>query len=177
MQLRRHILLILAGCVLVLQVPPGKAASPAGPELSDRDDQTLAIIVNRDNPVQDLSYGELRRVFLGERSHWPNGRRITVVMMEPGAPERKGMLREVYRMSEDEVNRHFLRGVFTGEVFASPKMLASPVGVKKFVFNVPGAIGYVKLSDVDDTVKVIKVDGRSPEDKDYRIQIDPHPAK
>jgi ABC-type phosphate transport system substrate-binding protein len=177
MQLRRHILLILAGCVLALQVPLGKAASPTGPDLSDRADQTLAIIVNRQNPVQDLSYGELRRVFLGERNHWPNGRRITVVMMEPGAPERKSMLREVYRMSEDEANRHFLRGVFTGEVFASPKMLASPVGVKKFVFNVPGAIGYVKLSDVDDTVKVIKVDGRSPEDKDYRIQIDPHPAK
>src|SRR5437868_11369677 len=135
MQFTRHILLILAAWVLLIQVPMGKAASPAAPDLADRADQTVAIIVNRDNPVQDLSYGELRRVFLGERSHWPNGRRITVVMMEPGAQERKTMLREVYRMSEDEVNRHFLRGLFTGEVFASPKTLASPVGVKKFVFN------------------------------------------
>lgn len=174
MQLGRSILLIWAICLLSMPVPGGKAAVPAGPaaDVSEQSEGALAIIVNRANPVEDLSYAELRRVFLGERSHWPNGRRITLVMMEPGTLERKTMLHEVYHMSEEEVNRHFLRGVFTGEVFASPKMLASPVGVRKFVFNVPGAIGYVKVSDVDDSVKVIKVEGRSPEDTDYRIQID-----
>jgi ABC-type phosphate transport system substrate-binding protein len=179
MTLRRLISLMFAICVLAMQASPGKAAGPAGPkaDVSQQAEGVLAIIVNRDNPVDDLSYSELRRVFLGERSHWPNGRRITLVMMEPGTPERKIMLREVYHMSEEELNRHFLRGVFTGEVFASPKMLASPVGVRKFVFNVPGAIGYVKLSDVDDSVKVIKVDGRAPDDKDYRVQLDPKPAK
>ena len=37
------------------------------------------------NPVQNLDFAELRRIFLGERSHWPNGRRITLVTMEPGS--------------------------------------------------------------------------------------------
>ncbi len=32
---------------------------------------------------------------LGERSHRPNGRRITLVMMDPAQPERKVILREV----------------------------------------------------------------------------------
>jgi ABC-type phosphate transport system substrate-binding protein len=177
MRLVRLILSILAVCILTMQAPTGNAAGPPGPktDVSNQADDVLAIIVNRANPIDDLSYSELRRIFLGERSHWPNGRRITLVMMEPETIERKTMLRDVYHMTEEEMNRHFLRGVFTGEVFASPKTLASPIGVRKFVFNVPGAIGYVKLSDVDDSVKVIKVEGRSPEDKDYRIQIDPRP--
>jgi hypothetical protein len=45
--------------------------------------------------------------------------------------------------------------------------------VRKFIFNVPGAIGYVRLSDVDPTVKVIRIDGRLPEDKDYELRLLP----
>ena len=68
----------------------------------------LAIIVNRDNPVENLSMAELRTVFLGERSHWPNGRRITLVMMEPGQPEREAVVRDVCRMSDSDLRRRYL---------------------------------------------------------------------
>lgn len=148
--------------------------SHAGARASDEPNPSannLAIIVNISNPVDNLSLGELRKVFLGERAHWPNARRITLVMMEPGQPERKALIREVCQMNESDFTRHFLNGVFTGEVFASPKTLASPVGVRKFVFNVPGAIGYVRASDVDSTIKVIRVDGHLPSDKEYGLHI------
>src|SRR6516164_8641183 len=70
-----------------------------------RPKESLAIIVNRDNPVENLSMTELRTVFLGERSHWSNGRRITLVMMEPGQPERESIVRDVCRMSESDLRR------------------------------------------------------------------------
>jgi hypothetical protein len=47
------------------------------------------------------------------------------------------------------------------------------VGVRKFVFNVPGAIGYVRATDVDSSVKILRVDGRLPEDKEYSLRIPP----
>lgn len=133
--------------------------------------ESLAIIVNRANPVDDLSLSELKAMFLGERSHWPNGRRITLVMMEPGQPERDSVLREVCRMSESDYRRRILQGLFTGELLVSPKTLATPVGVRKFVFNVPGAIGYLRPEDVDETVKVIRVDGHLPSDADYPLLV------
>ena len=74
-------------------------------------------------------------------------------------------------MNESDFSRHFLQGVFTGEVFVSPKTLASPVGVRKFVFNVPGAIGYIRASDMDSTVKAIRVDGRLPSDREYSLRV------
>lgn len=137
-----------------------------------RPKESLAIIVNRDNPIENLSMAELRTVFLGERGHWPNGRRITLVMMEPGQPERDAVVRDICRMSESDLRRRYLQGLLTGEVLVSPKTLASPVGVRKFVFNVPGAIGYLRPEDVDDSVKVIRIDGHLPSDADYPLKIE-----
>jgi len=171
--------MIVAAAVLLLEVSPDAAVSAAGapPQAESASEQSLAIIVNLSNPVDNLSLQDLRTVFLGERSHWPNGRRITLVMLEPGQPERKAVLRTIYHMNESDFSRHFLQGLFTGEVFVSPKTLANPVGVRKFVFNVPGAIGYVRAADVDGTVKVIRVDSHLPDDKDYSLRIQAHPAK
>jgi len=173
------VLRIVAAAVLLLGVSPNAPLHAAGasPQAESASEQSLAIIVNQSNPVDNVSFQELRTIFLGERSHWPNGRRITLVMLEAGQPERKVMLRIIYRMTESDFSRHFLQGLFTGEVFVSPKTLASPVGVRKFVFNVPGAIGYVRASDVDSTVKVIRVDGRLPEDKEYTLRVSGHPGK
>lgn len=170
------ILTIVVAAVVLLEVSPGSAAGvpPASPAAPD---DTLAIVVNQSNTIDDLSLKELRTVFLGERSHWPNGRRITLVMMDPGLSERKAVLRDVCHMSETEFSRHFLQGLFTGEVFVSPKTLSTSVGVRKFVFNVPGAIGYLRSSDVDGTVKVIKVNGHRPEEADYPLRIEVRASK
>jgi phosphate transport system substrate-binding protein len=170
------ILTIVAAAILLLEVSPGSAAGGAPPAPSVPDD-TLAIIVNQSNTIDDLSLKDLRTVFLGERSHWPNGRRITLVMMDPGLSERRAVLRDVCRMSETEFSRHFLQGLFTGEVFVSPKTLSTSVGVRKFVFNVPGAIGYLRASDVDSTIKVIKVNGHRPEEADYPLRIEVRASK
>lgn len=172
----RWMLMIVIAAVLLLEVSPSGAAQGANTASASGDD-TLAIIVNQTNNVDDISLKELRTVFLGERSHWANGRRITLVMMDPGLAERRAVLRDICRMNETEFSRHFLQGLFTGEVFVSPKTLSSPTGVRKFVFNVPGAIGYVRASDVDTTVKVIRVNGHRVDDPEYPLRIEVRAAK
>lgn len=133
--------------------------------------EPLAIVVNRTNPVDDLTFTELRHIFLGSRSYWSNGRRITLVMREPGDSERKTVLRDICTMNEDQFKNHFLHGLYTGEILVSPKILSSPVGMRKFVFNVPGAIGYLRVGDIDDTVKVIRIDELLPGDAGYRLRV------
>jgi len=146
--------------------------APSGsPSKPSRGQDSLAIVVNQSNPTNDLSLAELRTVFLGDRTHWQNGRRITLVMMEPGQPEREAVLREVCRMSEADFRRRFLQGLLTGEILVSPKTLASPVGVRKFIFNVPGAIGYLRPADIDESVKVLRIDGHLPGDADYALHL------
>ncbi len=145
--------------------------SPAPSPETGLPTEPLAIVVNRSNPIDDVTSAELRKIFLGTRSHWANGRRITLVMREPGEPERTTILREVCGMTEDQLKNHFLHGLFTGEILVSPKVLSSPTGVRKFIFNVPGAIGYLRIGDVDPTVKVLRIDELMPEDKGYKLRV------
>ena len=133
---------------------------------------SLAIVVNLSNPINNLSTGELRSLFLERKSHWPNGRRIAVAMLDYPYPERRSALRQIYRMEEDAFQEYFIKAMFRGNVFAAPRTLASPELLRKFVFNAPGAIGYLRNSDLDDTVKVVKIDGRLPDEKNYSLQID-----
>jgi ABC-type phosphate transport system substrate-binding protein len=159
------VLLVVAAAALLLWAPQARV------EASRPKQESLAIIVNQSNPVSDLSLSELRAVFLGERRHWPNGRRITLVMMEPGQPERDAVLREICKMGESDLRRRLLQGLLTGDILVSPKTLATPVGVRKFVFNVPGAIGYLRPADVDASVKVLRVDGHLPGEAEYQLWI------
>jgi phosphate transport system substrate-binding protein len=160
------ILVVILATAALIEPLPQSSVQAARPK------ESLAIIVNRENPIDNMSMSELRTVFLGERSHWSNGRRITLVMMETGQPERDVVVRDVCRMSESDFRRRFLQGLLTGEVLVSPKTLATPVGVRKFVFNVPGAVGYLRPEDVDDSVKVIRIDGRLPGDAEYPLKIE-----
>jgi len=141
------------------------------PRASAGSSEPLAIVVNRSNPVDSLSLAELRAIFLSSRSHWANERRITLVMREPGEPERKTIVHDVCGMNENQLKTHVLHGLFTGEILVSPKVLATASGVRKFIFNVPGAIGYLRVSDVDDSVKVLRIDNLLPTDKGYKLRV------
>jgi ABC-type phosphate transport system substrate-binding protein len=136
-----------------------------------QDSEPLAIVVNRSNPLTEISLADLRRVFRGQRSRWSNGKRVTLVMRDPGAPERDAILQSLYGVQEADYRRTYLQAVFSGEATDAPKTLASTNGVLRFVYNVPGAIGYVRARDVDASVKVIRVDGRLPGEAGYRLGV------
>ncbi len=160
-----------AAFCLVLRVGGSHPAAAAPQDPADLK-RCLAVIVNQSNPVENLSWAELRRIFRAERNHWPDGRRITIALRERGQPGRATVLREVYQMSEPDFSRHFLQATFTGEALSAPKTLVTASGVRKFVFNVPGAIGCVRGDEVDETVKVVRLDGRLPGEKDYRLRLE-----
>ena len=136
-----------------------------------QDAEPLAIVVNRSNPMSEISLADLRKLYRGQRSRWSNGRRVTLVMRDPGTPEREAILQTLYGVDEDEYRRGFLQAVFSGEAIGAPRVLASPNGVLRFVFNVPGAIGYVRVSEVDATVKTLRVDGHLPGEAGYRLEV------
>jgi len=157
---------------LALALIPLGAALFAAPNVSHAQSaEPLAIVVNKANPMNEVSLADLRKIYRGQRGRWSNGRRVTIVMRDPGAPERDALLRSLYGVDEENYRRGFLQAIFSGEASDAPKMLATPNGVLRFVFNVPGAIGYVRASEVDDSVKMLRVDGRLPGDAGYCIAV------
>ncbi|HAM72248.1 MAG TPA: hypothetical protein DCM86_11450 [Verrucomicrobiales bacterium] len=134
-------------------------------------DDTLAIVVGKSSSIDSLSAADLQKIFKGEKSKAPDGSKVVVVMRDTGSPERDAALAGIYKMSEAEYNKYFLQATFTGAVQAAPKALSSGAAIKQFVSSTAGGIGYVKSSEIDDSVKVVKVDGKAPTDGDYPIKI------
>lgn len=146
----------------------GIAALPAGRAHAQ---EPLAVIVNRSNPVDNVTLEDLRKLCIAERKFWSDSRRATVVLRDPGQPEREAVLQSIFKMSESDYSRFFIQAEFTGEVQSAPKHLSSGVGVRRFVFNVPGAIGFVRLSEADGTVKTVRVNGFAPSDPQYPLRL------
>ena len=124
---------------------------------------SIIFIVNNENSQSELGIGDLRRILLGEVTRWPDGRKITMAMREQGAPERDAVLRLICRMAEADFTRYQLHAAYRGESQTGLKQLDTPMGVRRFVFNVPGAIGYVRADEVDQSVKTIRIVGAVPE--------------
>jgi ABC-type phosphate transport system substrate-binding protein len=161
-------LLVPALALLVALAAP--AASRAS-RLQAVEGEALAIIVHESNPVNGLTLRELRRIFLLDTQTWPNGRKITVMLREQGQPERGEAIRLICGMSESDYNRHVLFQTFRGQVGWGPRSIRSATAMLRFVFNAPGAIGYVRASELDDTTKVLRIDGAAPSDPQYALRL------
>jgi ABC-type phosphate transport system substrate-binding protein len=132
---------------------------------------SLMIIVNNKNPLNELSIVELRRLLLGDVVRWPDGGRVTVAMREPGQSERDALLRLVCRMSEQDFTRYLLQATYRGDLQLGQKLLDTSTGMRRFVFNVPGSIGYVRGDEVDESVKAIRLLGALPDDSAFGLTL------
>jgi ABC-type phosphate transport system substrate-binding protein len=134
----------------------------------------IVVIVNASNPVDSLSVGELKKLFLSDRSRWDTGKAVAPVMLAAGAPERAAFLKIVCGMSDAELSKYFLQAAFTGKSATPPKEVGNAGAVRAFVAASPGAIGFIKAGDLpagDSAVKAVKVDGAAAGDAGYKLQM------
>ncbi len=173
------VLILLLAVAVPSRNAPSESLSPLfkGANHPRAEWEGLAIIVNRKNPTSNISLAQLRAVFMGEHKWWTSHRRIVLSAMRRGTPERATVLRVMYQMDEYDLSKYFFYQAFKGEGSMSPVTLRTPADVRKFVATTPGAIGYVRASDVDESVKVVRVNGLLPEDDGYPLRLRARPSK
>lgn len=157
----------LAAFVLAIASPTPSVQASGDP---------IVVIVNSSNPVDNLSMGELKKLFLSDRSRWDTGKSVAPVMVSAGAPERTAFLKIVCGMSDSEFGKYFLQAAFTGKSATPPKEVSSSQSVKAAVAGSPGAIGFIKAEDFhgdgsDGGVKAVKIDGSPASDTGYKIRM------
>ena len=87
--LARSLVHVMLGCALMLCIPFGHADAQGGGSGAR---QAVAIVVNPHTAVTDISFAELRRIFLGQQQFWPDRSKITLLVRAPVAPERAVVL-------------------------------------------------------------------------------------
>ena len=123
----------------------------------------IAIIVNPENPVADLSLEQIAQIYTGEITNWSevggNDAEIVVIGREAGSGTRDGF--ESITGTED-LCQYRQELTSTGDVITN-------------VAQNPDAIGYASLASVDDDVKALTVDGveanaDTVKDASYQVQ-------
>lgn len=130
----------------------------------------LAVVVNKDNPVSSLSSAQLKKIVLGQQSSWTGGKKVKVILRSPGQAERDGVLRSVCGMSEGDYTQFTMHADLNGETLVEPKVASSVAAVRQSITTDPGAISFLKVSDVNDSVKTVPVDGVAPGQPGYRVK-------
>lgn len=116
----------------------------------------LAIIVNPSYHDGKLDTSDIKKIFLGERTAFPDGMNANPVNHSDGSPDRNTFFSTVLGMSESGYERYWRRRFSTGN-FNQPSELSSHTAVLKSVASTPGAISYIDSRVVNDTVKVLMV--------------------
>jgi ABC-type phosphate transport system substrate-binding protein len=142
----------------------GLAALGAAADAGD-----VAIIVHRSHPENGLTMAELSRVFRMEQQHWKSGDRIDVVLQASGSEKDTIMQSRVLGLRASELPAFWLGKTFRGEITSAPRSLASDASVKQLVGSNLHAVGYVDSLLLDESVKALKIDGKSPGEPGYPL--------
>ena len=158
-------LVTFAATIPLLLLPAHNDSSPQSPRESD-----VAVVVNGDTPVTDLSLSEVRNLFLGEKQYWNAKLPVVLLIRGPVSRERDVVLRVVYQMTEVQFNRYWVAKAYRAEVTAGPRIVYSSDLQYELVSAMPGAIAFVDSRSVRPGVKVVRVDGALPGDKNYPLR-------
>ena len=128
------------------------------------------VVVNIDNPVDELSLGELNKIFKAELRHWEFGDKIFVFLPRQGSNEKKILLDKVFHMSERELKKYWITMIYGNRISNSPKVLPSSKIIQKVVEVNKNAIGVIRRTELSSTVKALKIDGLEYRDPGYFLQ-------
>lgn len=107
----------------------------------------VAVVVNPENPVSDLTVEQIAKLFIGEITNWSelggNDAPVAALGREPGSGTR-GAFEEIVGVEDACVYKSEYSS--TGDVIGN-------------VASNPNAIGYASLSSVDERVKAVAVNG------------------
>ncbi|MCL2230340.1 MAG: phosphate ABC transporter substrate-binding protein [Treponema sp.] len=113
----------------------------------------IAVIMNKNSPVSNLSMDQIRGIYTGEITNWSQvsggakSGRIAVISREEGSGTR-GAFEELVG--------------FQGKLVAGANESTSTGAIKAGIVQNTEAIGYISLGSVDDTIQAISVGGIAP---------------
>lgn len=131
----------------------------------------MVVVVHPRSPIAGLSRAELRAIFLRQRSTWPAPGAGAVMMLNwpPGHPVRERFDRTVLAMEPSEVAAYWIdrrvRGLGT-----PPRSSSSAILMLAIVARNPEAIAYLPLAEVTRRVKVLRIDGQTPDHPAYLLR-------
>ncbi|MBN1605984.1 MAG: hypothetical protein JW940_05095 [Polyangiaceae bacterium] len=140
----------------------------AAPAVSEgAEEHALAVVVAKAFPADNLSFGDLKHLYMGNPVY-VGGKKLIPVTQPVRASARVAFDQSVLGMSPEAAARYWIDRRIRGQS-GPPKAVDPPELLVKVVSKVDGAIGYVRPGVVSGDVKVVRIDGKRPSDPGYRV--------
>ena len=121
--------------------------------------EVIAVIVNKANPASSLSQNELRPIFQTTKKSWGSGEDAVPINLPEDSSLRNEFDQAVLGLDPERVARYWTDRKVRGGA-RPPVRVPSTVAVLKAVAAKSGAVGYVRLSEVNNSVKIVaKISG------------------
>lgn len=131
----------------------GAAVLAPGPVGAVEETVEVAVVVNPRNQAS-VSPLELENIFLLRRRQWPDGTTIIPFNFPPGEAHRVQFDRAVLRLTTEEAARFWLdQRIRSGT--RAPRQITDAALAVRLVSRLPGAVAYVPIDDVKDSVRVV----------------------
>lgn len=116
----------------------------------------VIVITNKSVTVTSLDKDDIRQIFLGQKTTWDDGSKITFVVQDR---TKAGIdfLKTFLQKTAPQYDNYWKKQVFTGQGRA-PYFFSSNQELVEFVSRTPGAIGYISAATDTGDTKVITVD-------------------
>lgn len=119
-----------------------------------------AVVVNKENAVDNVTSAHLAKIIRGEIKKWPDGKNITLVLHKDSAGETE-TLQRLNKMSAAEWKN------FLGARKDSILFVDTDADVLRAVQAEPGALGLVEVHSIDNSINIVHVDGKLPMEFGY----------
>ena len=135
----------------------------------------VAVVVNKANPVRDISLRQVQDIYLGNTVAWTDHLRIFPVSLKSKEVVTKTFFMKALNKKPNDMRRIWIRLMLSGDV-SPPKVVGLASDVLDYVASNEGAIGFVDVVHLDDraheAVQVISVEGALPSQDGYLLRVE-----
>lgn len=114
----------------------------------------VIVSVNNSNTYTGLEQEEIKRIFLGKTSQFPDDSSAITYDLPKGSESRAEFAERYLGKTESQLNSYWSRRIFAGKQ-KPPKTVDNAEKMKQKVAASKKAIGYIDSKDLDSTVVVI----------------------
>ncbi len=131
--------------------------------------QPLTVIVHPSVEMDDISFSELKGILFGDRQFWSAGHPITIFLPAPDTWKRHLLYATVYQMKHARFRQYWIAKVFRAEIPSVPKTALSDEMAVGLTARLPGTLSFVGTVSSHDGIKVLKINGRLPNEAGYPL--------
>lgn len=119
--------------------------------------EPIAVIVNRENPLEALTEHEIRKIYTNHTLSWSGGAVVTIYDLAMQSPLRRVFSDRILGRSPEKVAEEWAHLKITNQAKNPPVTMKSEMLIIRRVASEKGAIGYVSMGLVTNNpaVKIV----------------------